>query len=285
MKKLLYLFVTTLFFVACYSNMDESGSDLTYDDLSSSSLAAGSSSFFATLPYKANPNLEHELTEVNDALGSCLNIANPLQELAYVVVYSLIPPIKSDSILKFLPDTLGHVKQTLINDTAYSLKSVIPNSPLNGSTYTILDSIGYYHNLVISKILSNDPYGEKLKLLSSSQIINDVTKVIERELHLPTNTFFDSSFQSTLNTRVQTLMNIRDTCSSDSSYISTIKVAFPTTSKYADYIWNMSYIQTSLHVLGLAYQNVDSSSSMTDQEKQRMKKALIVEFASDRLWK
>lgn len=288
MKKFVLFFAFILAFVSCTNNIDNYSDDNTVVDQVSTTLVEESSSFFAGLMYSINPQLVHELIIIDDALGCYINPPTSSHGiLDYVICLSLIPPVKGDSI-GYIPignQNIFWERDTITNAPSFALTNVIPLTPMNGSTYTFIDSLGYYHNQIISDLLANDPDGSSFKTMTIQQICTIVGQKIEHDFYLPMNTLSSSTFINSLCNDINTIRNLQKTSLTESSCIAAIKAAYPSTDNVLDYIRNMAYVQKSPTVLSQAFQNVSSSTVLSPIEKIYLKTALIVEFASDRLWK
>lgn len=282
MKKIALLFMPLLIMAACTNSIDNYSDDDTIVEWENNSLMVESSSFFSGLPLKINPDVVHEMIIIDDAIGCNFVQTNTHGILAYVICLSLVPPIKKDTLgycFDFIP------KDTLLNAPSIALTNVIPQNPVNGTTFTFVDSLGYYHNLIISNLLANDPDGSTYKTMTTQQIVYNVCMKIEHDFHLTGHPLANTEFTNTLSNKINSIRNIQKTSSSESSCISAIKTAHPATNNYIDYIRFMAYVQKSPSILSQTFQNISSSTSLTPMQKTILKVSMVVEFASDRLWK
>lgn len=92
MKKIALLFMLLLIMAACTNSIDNYSDDDTIVEWENNSLMMESASFFSSLPLKNNPDVVHEMTIIDDAIGCNFVQTNTHGILAYVICLSLVPP-------------------------------------------------------------------------------------------------------------------------------------------------------------------------------------------------
>ena len=233
----------------------------------------------------STPNLTfHDIIIIDDAVGGCCcgSGQTGYKDLSNAVILSLITPLIQDYMSTSpLPGTLQD--QQLINPESQSLTNNVPASPLNGNSYTFNDSIGYYHNLIISEILENDPYGDSLFAMNFPLIVRMVDNQIEQMFGLSYGYFHAIGYDLEQISMCEKISYILHNYTDGYSFLSLLTAEFPTLHLLANYIVGLSQGDMSYTSMNQALNSIPTLQlpSVTEQ----MKKITLIEYASNKLWR